>query len=176
MLFRTYEVYRDKDDIKTYTEKLELEECFICYEIITENNMKTIKLRDQNYYIKKCYCSGFIHKNCLDKWYELNLKCPICRQQIIKNESIMIKILYLNNNFVFIYLFIKNNIYYIKKLVFSLVFFYIIVNFYFNILNNINRKNYYYNDDFDNFIKTPHDINYIIPYNFSLKTIPSYHN
>jgi hypothetical protein len=176
MLFRTYDVYYDKDDIQKSIVNQELEECFICYEFITENNMKTIKLRDQNYYMKKCSCEGYIHKKCLDKWYELNLTCPICRQQIIKIDNIIFRVLNFNQNFVLIYLFFKNNIYYIKKYLVSIVFLYIFINFYFNILNNINRKNYYYNDDFDNFNKKSQNIIYVIPYNLSFKTIPMNHN
>ncbi len=50
-------------------------ECFIC--LYKSNEL--LNLNSQNTYRKCCKCSGTIHKECLEKWYETNNKCPICR-------------------------------------------------------------------------------------------------
>ena len=52
-------------------------ECFICLEI---NNTKSIiNLEKFCQYYKKCKCSGVVHENCLNDWYNYKSNCPICR-------------------------------------------------------------------------------------------------
>jgi len=56
-------------------------ECFICFDDLKD---KPIQLKNQTYYYKKCKCNNYIHKKCLDDWYENKHKCPICRNHINK--------------------------------------------------------------------------------------------
>jgi len=76
MLFITFEPYDNENNI-------EVVECFICYE--NKLNEELFNLNTQIYYLKQCNCVGYLHKNCLDIWYNMNRKCPVCRKKIIKN-------------------------------------------------------------------------------------------
>jgi len=63
-------------------------DCFICLqELSTETESLTIRLKNQNYYIKSCKCDGWIHDSCLDDWYRLKGCCPICRNAIYLNSN-----------------------------------------------------------------------------------------
>ena len=75
--------------------KEEYDFCFICYEIQIENEIKPLKLYSQPYYIKSCYCDGFIHKSCLDKWHSLSETCPICREFIIHKKIFDLNVSYI---------------------------------------------------------------------------------
>ena len=44
------------------------EECSICFEEITNNNLKTLN------------CGHIFHKNCIDSWLKINPICPYCRE------------------------------------------------------------------------------------------------
>ena len=138
MLFRTYEVYDICDLNMNYPE---LEECFICYEILCENKSKIIKLKKQNFYIKNCTCDGFIHIFCLDKWYNLNKTCPVCRQNILKNDTFFFQVVNFNQHYwiyQFVDLYFNNNILLLKKYIVSIIFLYFIINFYICvIINNV---------------------------------------
>lgn len=91
MLYRIVEHY----DTENYCsdiipiEKQNIEECFVCLQDEIGNNIP-IKLLNQNLYIKTCSCDGYIHLNCLTRWYNKNLSCPICRGHmlIIQNNKI----------------------------------------------------------------------------------------
>jgi hypothetical protein len=137
MLFRTIEHYDDNQIINNNEEPLD---CFICYEAKSEEGTETIKLKSHNDYLKNCLCDGWVHRNCLNNWYEKSNRCPICRQFITKNTKtsfyivffkIFYKIFYLNifNDFVIIY--IKN----IFKFISYLLFIYYTYNFYLIISN-----------------------------------------
>ena len=114
MLFRTVDHYFDNDDILLLDEKEKICDCFICYELLNENEMP-IKLNNNSYYLKNCNCYGFIHKKCLDKWVNSNNSCPVCRISINKinysiSKNICVVIFYNNMNtikkFGFVFLFI----------------------------------------------------------------------
>jgi len=65
--------------------------CLICHD--KAYLQKHIKLNSNKYYFKKCKCDGYIHKNCLDKWLNLNMSCPYCRKEIELNNSLFKKII-----------------------------------------------------------------------------------
>lgn len=55
-----------------------MNQCFICLQ--TENNNATpISLLATQ---KQCICDGFVHSECITKWYNCSSICPICRQTI----------------------------------------------------------------------------------------------
>lgn len=81
MIFRVYEHYDDNQG------DYNIQECFICYDITDDFKLNPINLKTQSYYNKRCKCDGWIHKDCLDKWYQKQNKCPICRAEITKNDS-----------------------------------------------------------------------------------------
>ncbi len=50
---------------------------------ITAGNDECLICKDQinQIFLKKCkYCIATYHKSCIDKWLELNDKCPMCKQ------------------------------------------------------------------------------------------------
>lgn len=57
---------------KHYLENEEKDKCAICLADIEENEI----IRE----VKKC--KHYLHLNCADKWFEENIKCPICRVDI----------------------------------------------------------------------------------------------
>jgi hypothetical protein len=124
MIYRIVEHY--DEDIVVY-ENTKMEDCFICYEFIIENNIKPINLKKQCYYLKLCDCNGWIHKKCLDTWCLTNNKCPICRTYMIKNSKI-VSIMIKNDTFPkAIYLFLNRNIFRILRFLFvTFTFFYLI--------------------------------------------------
>ena len=67
----------------------EQNECLICLEINTNDNLKPIDLKTQQIYLKKCDCGGFVHQQCLCEWYEISNSCPICRSYTTKYGSII---------------------------------------------------------------------------------------
>lgn len=82
MLFRTFDPYYDDIQHKV----IDRNECFICYQFFTNENIVPLQLNDQTFYTKKCNCNGIIHKECLDRWFSSNNNCPVCRNRIIKNN------------------------------------------------------------------------------------------
>lgn len=124
MIFRLVEHYNDDIEIK---KNVVIEECFICFELVIENNVKPINLKSQCFYLKLCGCDGWIHKNCLDTWCLTNDKCPICRTYMTKNRvivSVMIKNDTLSKP---IYLFLYRNFFRILRFIFvTITFFYVI--------------------------------------------------
>ena len=93
MFFRVIEHYHDHEDNAAQNNGGDLVECFVCYEITNGDNCVPIKLYGQNYYNKRCNCDGFIHKSCLDKWFQTNKNCPICRNCIYENITLDISII-----------------------------------------------------------------------------------
>jgi hypothetical protein len=152
--YNTFDTYNDNNTynndnflIQINNKKIKKEGCFICYEII-KNNKTPIRIKSECYYQKNCTCDGWVHKNCLDYWYNKSPICIICRNRIYKNPSIMIKIFKINYNlFVFItfiqsnirnsIIIINNNIIFIKITYYILLFwfFYDIYN-YISVYNN----------------------------------------
>jgi hypothetical protein len=82
MLFRTLEPYYDMQN-KQFSEKTH-DECFICYQIMIDNNILPLQLNEQNFYTKMCNCIGSIHKECLERWVHSNNNCPVCRNRMTK--------------------------------------------------------------------------------------------
>jgi hypothetical protein len=87
MIFRVYEPYDDIDTITNSYNKPE--ECFICYELKSDLDSCAISLKSQINYDKSCGCDGWIHKQCLDIWYNKQKKCPICRVIIYERKNII---------------------------------------------------------------------------------------
>ena len=58
-------------------------ECIICLESNDTNN----PIININYIHKDCNCNSPIHKECLNKWYTFNKRCPICRNIIYDEEN-----------------------------------------------------------------------------------------
>jgi hypothetical protein len=52
------------------------EDCFICMERYNCNEFKRILPS----------CKHYFHKKCIDKWLKSNASCPVCRDQLIKNN------------------------------------------------------------------------------------------
>ena len=86
MIFITFNPY----DENIMDKKNDIEDCFICFELIDFNNKIPIRLDDQNNYFKICNCNGWIHTECLNHWCKLNKKCPICRNVMDKHLNYMI--------------------------------------------------------------------------------------
>jgi hypothetical protein len=85
MIYRVYEPYDDNQPNTNDYDKPD--DCFICYELITDTEFCTISLKSQGNYIKLCGCDGWIHKKCLDMWYGTQKKCPICRIRIYERTN-----------------------------------------------------------------------------------------
>ena len=66
------ETLRKNSEIKNFIEESESLNCSICQDSINNNDIiRCIKL-----------CNHKFHINCIDKWFEKNTKCPICRIDI----------------------------------------------------------------------------------------------
>ena len=116
--YDTFDSYNDNDNdnniIIKKKKKRKYEDCFICFQII--NNKKTpFRLKSECYYQKKCSCNGWVHKSCLDYWYNKKPVCPICRNCIYRNSDIMVKIFKFNYKLFILIVFIKNRIIYARN-------------------------------------------------------------
>jgi len=87
MLFRTLEPYYDMQN-KQFSEKTH-DECFICYQIMIDDNIVPLQLNEQHFYTKMCNCIGSIHKECLERWVHSNNNCPVCRNRMTKKDIII---------------------------------------------------------------------------------------
>ena len=45
--------------------------CAICYENMSHSDLRRIT-----------HCNHIFHKRCIDRWFEVNAHCPICRHDI----------------------------------------------------------------------------------------------
>jgi hypothetical protein len=124
MIYRLVEHYND--DIELY-ENNKIEECFICFELVIENNVKPISLKRQCYYLKFCGCDGWIHKNCLDEWCLTSNKCPICRTYMTKNNEIVSVMIKNNTLSKPIYLFLSKHIFRILRFLFVIFTFFCVI-------------------------------------------------
>ena len=92
MIFRVVEHY-DYENYRLENRETETDfasnECFICYEVAVKDELQTIRLNNQTDFIKLCECNGWIHKKCLNDWFEQAHTCPICRTNIQKTPSIL---------------------------------------------------------------------------------------
>lgn len=131
--YSTFEHYNDNIQI-TKKKIYKKPECFICYEII---NKPPIRLKNNRYYQQKCSCNCWIHKKCLDSWYNIKQTCPICRINIIKNTDILVKISKFNYKLFLLIIFIQNNIKIIKNTSKTIVYCFILVCLLFKLYQNI---------------------------------------
>jgi hypothetical protein len=82
MIYRTCENYYENEE----DYKLNDQECLICLENKRDGEYNII-LNFNNVYLKTCSCNGYIHMECLNKWYLTSNSCPICRKLIIKKNN-----------------------------------------------------------------------------------------
>jgi len=143
MLFRTFEPYYNDYECLTHSKPI----CFICYETAYAYEWEPIQLNSQLGYIKNCNCNSWIHKNCLNNWYDKSRSCPICRISISKKLTMSMVILENSSNYYFlINRYFLRNIYKISKVLYTILFFYYIYKIYlfvksgnsYNIDNNYN--------------------------------------
>ena len=149
MLFRTFEPYNNEYDFLTHSKPI----CFICYESTNAYEWEPTQLNAQIDYIKNCNCNSWIHKNCLNKWYNKTRSCPICRISINKREKMSMAIFENSSNYYFlINRYFLRNITKISKVLYTILFFYYFYKIYlfvesgnsYNIdNNNINHNNEY---------------------------------
>ena len=145
MIFATFEPYYNDDILVS----CEINDCFICYENLDETDNSLINLNNKIHYIKTCNCEGYIHKKCLDKWYDTKKSCPICRAVITKLEPITSKIFSSNLYIGIIYVFCLKNINKFKRCVFFLFCLYFTSEFYLKCLEYESNKNNYFNKNYD---------------------------
>jgi hypothetical protein len=129
MLFRICDHYYEPKQYNVNNN--EEKECFICYE---NKNDPMIDLKKQCFYYKKCKCGGYVHKNCLDIWFETMPKCPICRNSINKNSVFESKIVHLEYIFI-IYVVCKKNFKRFLQYLIVLFFFYQMAENYIQLYN-----------------------------------------
>jgi len=130
-------IYNDNDNDNDNNDNINLTECFVCYEIRNCNECNPIKLRNQYYYTKKCYCDGFIHKKCLDKWFDKNKSCPICRTNMYENVTLTVSIID-NKSFghaFFAFILLKKNIKVILNCSSFLFFVIFCIEFYLSVID-----------------------------------------
>ena len=128
------------------------EDCFICYEILPFGET-TIQIEDQEYYVKKCKCLGFVHKTCLDTWYNNSHKCPICREYIVKKDTIYKSFCYILPYNIYYYLLYQLGIKRITKIITTIIFLYCLLDFYYNVLNTIFNSSDYYQYELNEYQK-----------------------
>ena len=145
MYFRVIDHYQDDEDNDIIHNNNDNDndndinsiECFVCYEIRNENECNPIKLRSQIYYSKKCSCDGFIHKKCLDKWFNTNKSCPICRNNIYENITLTVSIIN-NKSFghaFFAFILVKKNLKVILNYSYCLLIFIFFIEFYLSVMD-----------------------------------------
>jgi hypothetical protein len=86
MLFILCEHYDETDTLYDNINK----ECFICLQDISANELNKDRLNRQNLFIKNCRCDGFVHNNCLMKWFDKYKSCPICRKLVVSKNCVYI--------------------------------------------------------------------------------------
>jgi hypothetical protein len=118
--------------------------CLICHD--KDSLQKHIKLNSNKYYLKKCKCDGYIHKKCLDIWYNLNMSCPYCLMKIEVKKSLLKEIINISFIFVYkVYVYYLINIIKIQGFVFVLFWFCFIYNVHLTFLNDNTFNNIYDN-------------------------------
>jgi len=101
MIFRTQDPYdlasycqSNKDNKKpSKLVKLESNECFICLQEKQDDGGLSIRLNTQTSFAIFCDCDGWVHTQCLVKWYEINNNCPICRYKMSDKKKRLYNIL-----------------------------------------------------------------------------------
>lgn len=144
MIFRVCEHY-DDNELSNYR-CIFPDDCFICYELRTETEPYTISLKTQTIYNKQCGCDGWIHKQCLDKWYKKQKKCPICRLEIriiVNNQSAIVNVSSYSNS---IYYFVCKSLYKTSITILYFFLFYSAIEIY--ITMSLSRHIRGYNDEY----------------------------
>ena len=96
------ENYEDLPDKPPEVVDIQSNECFICLDIHRNNNEIPIDWKRQKTYVRLCECGGWVHIQCVNKWYCANNKCPICRKYMYVFDSKWYALfLYVNNNNLF---------------------------------------------------------------------------
>lgn len=143
MFFCTCEHYNDNQPIYyEYDKNNEDKECFICFDIKTNDESNPISLKKQNLYITNCHCDSFAHKKCLQIWFEKNKNCPICRILVIEKTTLFIT----NKYYTYIYFNLINMSKVTFKIMSFLFIFYFFIEYYL-------MYNLFYNKYFDNIYK-----------------------
>ncbi len=64
--------------------------CIICFET---DDREIININNIQKKIKKCACTGYVHKECITKWYDKkkHIKCIICNTPIIKINPVVVR-------------------------------------------------------------------------------------
>jgi hypothetical protein len=109
MIFITTNYYFDDEDNQDTKEAKETNMCFICFENELENKCPLTKLKDQKLFKKNCICDGWIHNECLTKWYNTKPLCPICRKFMVEIVYLPSCNKYLDHFLFFIEYYIINN-------------------------------------------------------------------
>ena len=76
------------DDIKLISPYLNYNSKLDIYNTINEKSTCNICLLDINYndIIRTLNCEHFYHAKCIDKWFEKKSSCPMCRNNLYKNN------------------------------------------------------------------------------------------
>ena len=141
MIYRVCEHYCDNKIIRS--SYIKPDECFICYELSTDLEMCPIRLNTQIHYNKQCRCDGWIHNQCLDKWFKNKKSCPVCRLEIYKSEnniySVISVIAYSNR----IYIVMYKTLCKIATMISYFFLMYLVIDFYLSIIHqkHIARQN-----------------------------------
>lgn len=151
MLYRIFEHYNERLCEHEYDN-----ECFICFEYKTDNDIRPINLQIQRLYLNNCCCKGPVHVDCLKTWFDKNKTCPICRIKVIENNNATIAIHTYIPWGITIYSFTKDISLKILRIVSVVLFFNAFIDFYFMIIMTKYKRyedyNYYnipsVNDDF----------------------------
>lgn len=104
-------------------------ECIICWLPSSKDNpVKCMK--NYPFYISNCKCNAFFHDSCLEKWFNTQSSCPICRSNIsiqhIQNSEYCIEI-------TAYFIILVNNTFYI----FKMLSFFSTINLFFILFYNI---------------------------------------
>jgi hypothetical protein len=147
MLFRTFEPYNNGFDYLTHSKSI----CFICYETAIAYECEPIQLNSQIDYMKKCNCNSWIHKNCLNAWYNKSRTCPICRNSLNKRENLSMIVLENGTNYyILINRYFFRNITKISRTFAIVIFIYYIYKVYLFLLSYNYTTTNYTNTNSDN--------------------------
>ena len=102
MFFITTNYYFEEEDEEANI-------CFICFENENESKYILTKLKNQKLFIKNCICDGWIHNECLTKWYNIKQICPICRKNMVEIVHLPSCNGYLHHFIFFIKYYVINN-------------------------------------------------------------------
>ena len=112
--------------------------------------MNPITLKKQKLYITSCKCDSFVHKNCLQLWFDKNNNCPICRIIVRDKLSIVNELFSYGIYFTFYIITLSKRI---LRIFSSLFLIYLFIEYYtmYKIFSN-EKFDYLY--DYDNFNST----------------------